>query len=405
MEKDKREEYQINLLNSLIQKSVDNTEYYKNFLNKHSDKIDSIESFNYNFPLIDKELIIKYRSQLINYSQSKRYNHTTSGSTGDPMIIEISPLAEAYRRARTIYFKSLWQIKPSDKSVLIWGLKKTEKSSGSYLTKIKKTFRNRLDINVFDLNEKTIFEYYKAIEDFKPVYLRGYKSAIYMLAYLMNRNNLQFKKCAPKVAIVTSEVLFENEREFIQDVLNCRVANEYGSAECGIIAYECPEGSMHISEESVYLNTDSENNVRVTELFNDGMPLINYKNNDKIILSEATCNCGRTSRVVSKVEGRLNDFVQCPDGTEKSQYVFYYIIKELNDVGFANSVAKYKIHQKDFNFYFYLVPGKTYSQKVEAYIKNRMLEEIGKDISIEFILKEKIDLEKSGKLRFFKREN
>jgi len=96
--------------------------------------------------------------------------------------------------------------------------------------------------------------------------------------------------------------------------------------------------------------------------------------------------------------------VICPDGTEKSQYIFYYIIKELDDIGLEKSIVKYKIIQNKFLFSILIIPDSNYCDEVENYIRKRLYEEIGCNIEIDLKIVDQIPFEKSGKLRFFKRE-
>lgn len=403
--RDKIEELQLNQLNLLLRESKKYAAYYKNSLENIPQTLESLNLFNSKVPFLTKKDIIENINELKSDILQRNYKHTTSGSTGNPMSIEISGLAEVYRKAGVLRFHEWWGINPNDKSVLIWGVKKTKEEASSLFDYLKKALRNRYDINVFDLSPDSIFKFYTEIEKIRPKFIRGYKSALLQFAELLDRANLKFTNFEFKVAIVTSEVLMEDERMYIESILGCRVANEYGSAEAGLFAYECPSGSMHIFEEAVYINTNEQDEVFVTEYFNNNMPLIQYKNDDKVIISEKHCPCGRTSRVIESIEGRINDFILRADGGKISQYLFYYIVKELDDKGFENSILKYKIIQKFNVFLFYIVAGPNFDSKVEQYIRGRMINEIGAGIKITFIKVDKINREKSGKLRFFVREN
>lgn len=401
--REKIKEYQLEKINILIKTALSETSYYKDILNNKKIRFIDLNEFINDFPKLYKNNIIENDEKLKNYNSRNWVKHTTSGSTGLPMTIEVSGLASAYRIANVMRFKSWWGIESHDKSVLIWGRKKTAKNS--FILRFKTLFNNRLDINVFELNDKTISHYFKQIEDYNPKYIRGYKSAVISLVSLMEKHSLTFIKTKLKVVIVTSEVLFERERLYIERILNCKVANEYGASECGLFSYECPEGSMHLSEELIYLSTIENDVVIVTDIHNERMPLINYINNDKIYLSNDNCRCGRTSRVVKKIEGRVNDYVKCPDGTKKSQYIFYYIISELDEIGMKDSVRQYKVIQEKNKFIIEIVPGSNYNDSALDYIKRRILEEVGKEIEIDIIKVKEIKRDKSGKLRFFIRKN
>lgn len=350
---------------------------------------------------IDKEVIKKNSHELMTKYFTSKYPHTTSGSTGDPIKVYLSRKAIIYRKALRWRFLKWWNLKPYDRNVLIWGRKLNKKRS--LFSKIKEYLRGRKDINVFDLNDYTIKKYFEEIESFRPKFIRGYKSAIYELARLFNEKNLSFQNTKLKVAIVTSEVLYKEERLFIEKILKCPVANEYGSAEAGLFAYECPAGNMHINEETQILITDQDNNVIVTEIYNDSMPLINYRIGDKIKISAMPCSCGRSSRIIEYIEGRENDYIISPSGQRLSQYIFYYIMKELEDIGFSGAIQKYKVLQERNKFILNIMIGPTFNDKCLNYIKERMKEQIGIGIEVTFNVVEKIELERSGKLRFFKR--
>ena len=40
--------------------------------------------------------------------------------------------------------------------------------------------------------------------------------------------------------------------ELIEDGLGCRVAEEYGSRDAGLVASECPHGGLHVNGEGIH---------------------------------------------------------------------------------------------------------------------------------------------------------
>ena len=192
------------------------------------------------------------------------------------------------------------------------------------------------------------------------------------------------------------------DRSHIQNTLQCPVANEYGSVEAGLFAYECPSGSMHTFEESNYLYTNENNELISTELHNWCTPLINYNTGDKITFSKSQCKCGRTLKIIKNIEGRTGDTILKSNGEELSQYFFYYFFKYLHDE-FQHSIMQYKIIQNNMTFDIYYVSGNNKSEIVLHRLKEKMYNEIGKEILINFIKVNSIPKEKSGKIRFFYR--
>jgi phenylacetate-CoA ligase len=390
------------LLNNLIKYAIDNCDYYSKLIPAYPITLGELRNIK---PVMKKE-IVDYYNDIYNSGSAKEFVHLTSGSSGQPLKIVTSNASEAHRMAHRLRFYQWWGLRPSDANVLLWGRMNTENSQNrnNIRAKFKRYIKGKtLNINVFDLNSKTIKEYYDQMVRIRPKYIRGYRSGLYQLAHLLEKYGLDGSKIGLNVAIVTSEIIYDEHREYIERILNVKVADEYGAAEIGMISHECPSGSKHICEELVYVYTNEENEVIVTDLHNYSMPLINYKLGDKIHIGGRTCECGRTSRIVEKIEGRSHDYIITESGDYMTQAFFYYIINELATVGFANSVVHYRIIQNRLHFDFIIVKGNNFQDGVENYLRKRMEDTIGKSLTVKFQYVDEIPREKSGKLRFFER--
>ncbi|MCF7916312.1 MAG: hypothetical protein K9L61_00855, partial [Candidatus Omnitrophica bacterium] len=338
-------------------------------------------------------------------ASKKEYIHITSGSTGVPIKIIVSNVAEAYRRAQQLRFYSWWGIHPYDKNVLIWGrLQKDKQKSG-----IKKIIKTKIGlssyfIDVFTLSSFIIRKYFFDIKKLQPKFIRGYTSGIFRFCNLIENEGLDAKKLGIKVAIVTSEILFPGHREYIQNILGCPVANEYGSSETGLIAYDCKYQQMHLCEETAMVLMDKKGKMLVSDLYNLSTPLINYEIGDKIILSEEKCKCGRESRIIKIIKGREGDEVKTIDGRFLSSHIFTYIFKDLNKTESPRAIKQYKVYQKGTFFDLYIVKDKNFSLKTINYVVDRMEKAIGRGIKVNIHYVDEIKREKSGKLRHFVRE-
>jgi phenylacetate-CoA ligase len=134
------------------------------------------------------------------------------------------------------------------------------------------------------------------------------------------------------------------------------------------------------------------------------MPLINYKVGDKLIFAPGLCECGRTLKLIDSIEGRAGDVIIKPNGEKLSQYFFYYAAKNLDSMGYANGILKYKVIQNGNNFDYFIVKGNNFKEEILEYLLEKMKDTIGKSITVRFHFVEEIPRESSGKLRFFKRE-
>jgi phenylacetate-CoA ligase len=88
----------------------------------------------------------------------------------------------------------------------------------------------------------------------------------------------------------------------------------YSSEECGIIAIQCPDNPavMHVTE-NIILETDDEGCAIITSLTN---PYIKrYKHGDHLVLGE--CTCGRTLQTIKEIKGRVRNMMVLPNGDKK----------------------------------------------------------------------------------------
>lgn len=121
---------------------------------------------------------------------------------------------------------------------------------------------------------------------------------------------------------VGSELSTQAERDGWADVLGVPVRDEYSTEELGRIASQCPEGSYHLHEDVVKTEivdeagqpTDDLGEVVGTELHNRTMPFVRYRQGDLARIVDGPCRCGRRTRLLVDLVGRLNDGFDLPDG-------------------------------------------------------------------------------------------
>lgn len=113
--------------------------------------------------------------------------------------------------------------------------------------------------------------------------------------------------------------------DLCREVWGAPYTSTYTAAECGAIAYECPEaGRRHIqSERTVVEVLNAENRpcaagetgrVVLTPLHNFVMPLFRYEIGDLATVGEGPCSCGRKLPVLAAIPGRARDLLMLPSG-------------------------------------------------------------------------------------------
>ena len=129
----------------------------------------------------------------------------------------------------------------------------------------------------------------------------------------------------PKVLIATGEPLDEPTRSYVERRLGSPVCQMYGSNETGSLALDCLEGrGLHIfsdravvevlSKDGRQVRPGENGEIVVSELLNEGMPLLRYKMRDLGYSSSEMCSCGRSLPLLKSVEGRQIDCIVTPDG-------------------------------------------------------------------------------------------
>jgi phenylacetate-CoA ligase len=152
----------------------------------------------------------------------------------------------------------------------------------------------------------------------------GHAHSIYILATYLDSWGVTDLR--PRGIVTTSMMLLDPERRVIERVFGCKCTNRYGCEEVSLIACECErhEG-MHLNVDHVFVEflrddgTDAEPgedaNIVVTDLINRGMPLIRYRVEDRGVLSDRACSCGRGLPLMERVTGRQADFLKRADGS------------------------------------------------------------------------------------------
>jgi len=182
---------------------------------------------------------------------------------------------------------------------------------------------HQLYLSAYHLAPRHIKSYADALRDYKIQYVLGYPSAIHTIA----REMLHQRISAPplKVVLTNAEPLLERQRAEIEEAFGCPVRETYGMAEIAAAASECEYGSMHSWPEAGVLETirstyDNEKSASgefvCTGLLNADMPLIRYRAGDcgEVAEEGASCECGRTLPVLTRIEGRADDTLYTADG-------------------------------------------------------------------------------------------
>jgi phenylacetate-CoA ligase len=187
-------------------------------------------------------------------------------------------------------------------------------------------------LSASNLGGAGLSQYARFIVQYRPEKMYGYASAFYLLARYFHTTGYTPPQDL-KAIFPTAEPLFDFQRQTIQETFACQVATEYGARDAGLMANECPSGSLHVPAEAMLVEVegteaDGLGEIVVTNLYSPAMPIIRYRTGDLGRFDPTPCPCGRGLPRLKGVEGRRTDFIVTPDGRVLHALSVIYILRE-----------------------------------------------------------------------------
>ncbi len=355
-------------------------------------------------PLVGKKEIRSNTERLKSDNAESLARYNTGGSSGEPLVFFIGKDRVTHDVAAKWRATRWWGVDIGDPEIVIWG-SPVELGSQDIIKMLRdKVIRSHL-VPAFEMSEKNLDGFIQQIKTIRPKMLFGYPSALAHIASHAEKKGVTFSELDIKVAFVTSEKLYDHQREIIERMFACPVANGYGGRDAGFIAHQCPSGSMHVSAEDIIVEIiDGEGNVLpkgesgeivVTHLATQDFPFIRYRTGDIGVLSDDTCSCGRGLPILKEIQGRTTDFVVAQDGTVLHGLALIYVLRDLE------GIAAFKIIQESKDkIIVQIVKNNKFNPKQLDYIKQEFKKRLGKKIEVIFECLNEIKKEKSGKFRY-----
>lgn len=253
--------------------------------------------------------------------------------------------------------------------------------------------------SAYHLNQETAVSYLDCLRRRKVSWLHGYPSVLSLLASFVVDRSLEPIR---SVRIVTTgaESLSEAQRSQIQRAFRAKVAEHYGQAEAVANISQCEAGSLHVDEDFSLVEFEpvgtEPGRYRIigTNWVNPAFPLFRYDTGDVATLNEhATCACGRIGRIVSQIDGRIEDYLVLPNGSKIGR--LDHIFKDCINVREA------QIYQgRDGKITFRIVKGDNYSTADHRQLEGEIRKRLGADVDFDMEYCAEITKTGSGKLRF-----
>lgn len=404
---DQLRDIQLQRLRMLLAHAFKNVPYYRSlFLEKMSFEPGDLEYLSdlSVLPLLDKNTIRIKQDELrsVEATQLSRFN--TGGSTGEPLIFYISRERISHDVAAKWRATRWWGVDIGDPEVVIWGSPIELKAQDRLRAVRDRIFRTQL-LPAFSMAESELMRFVISIRRVRPAMLFGYPSALSLIARFARDNGHRLDDLGIKVVFVTSETLYPDQRQDMEEIFGCRVANGYGGRDSGFIAHECPHGRLHQTAEDIIVETVDEygnpvpigvpGEIVVTHLATKAYPFIRYRTGDIGVLSDECCPCGRSLPVLKELKGRTTDFLRAKDGTLMHGLALIYVLREMQ------GVKAFKIIQESLDLTRVLIvfDGDSVAD-VSGAIEEGFRKRLGSDVVVKVEFVSEIPPEKSGKYRY-----
>ena len=280
-----------------------------------------------------------------------------------------------------------------------------------YLELVKDFVSYRKRFPIFNMNEEVLQGFVNQFSKHDFEYINGYTSSIVLLAKYCQSKNIVLKSSCPtlKISIVTSEMLFPDDRLLLEKWLGIPIINEYGASEVGLIAIQNSNGDFEINQQNLFVEVVNEDNrqvpdgeigrILVTDLYNKASPMIRYEIGDMGSLE--TLENG--TRVLKQLQGRTSDVALLPSGKVVPGLTFYYVTKAIikEDLDILEFIV---IQKRPAFFEIQYVSKRAMNTVIKKNIQKAMDQYLEPGLSLEFTKLEVLDRSKRGKLKQFMSE-
>lgn len=346
----KYQEYIFKAREEIVQYHKNNTPSYHEFIGKEPLQWEEI-------PIMKKAHLQRPLEERLSngYNKNSIYINKTSGSSGTPFIFGKDKFCHALTWAE--FIRSYGRIGIDFNTSLearFYGIPLDYK--GYSKERIKDYLSNRYRFPVFDLSEGKMEKILHSFRRKKFDYINGYTSSIVFFAKFLKERKLVLSKECPTLThcILTSEILFDEDKQLLEKFLGVPIINEYGASEVGLIAITNPEDEFEVNTAALYVEIVDENDsvvpfgnsgrIIITALYNKAHPIIRYDIGDLgILATESTYK----KAILEKLIGRTSDMAKLPSGKIVPGLTFYYITKTVitND----GNIKEFVIEQQSLN--------------------------------------------------------
>ena len=390
--------------NNIVSYHLKHTPFYRNFIGKNPTAVWE------DIPILQKkELQIPLQERLSDdFSLKKVHQGKTSGSSGTPLHYAKDYFCHASTWAGIIDRFGWYGLDFNNSlQARFYGIPLAFKAYQK--ERVKDRLSNRHRFPIFDLSDKKLEEFLAVFRRKKFDYINGHTSSIVLFAKFLKRKNIQLTTVCPTLThcIVTSEMLYPDDKQLLEEYIGVSVINEYGASELDVLAFTNPAGQFQVQSENIFLEiVDDHGNlvengmpgrILVTMLYNKAHPFIRYELGDLGVLAETST---LKKPILKELLGRSNDNATLANGTTVPGHTFYYVAKSA--MGAKSVVREFVMVQNTLDtFTLTYVAERDLTTEEITSLKNALHKYLGLAVTLHCSRTAMLDRSHRGKLKQF----
>ena len=374
-----RHRVQLQLWNSEWKRILEESDYYRQLAESQQlpAVFSSWEDLIARMPVTNREFLQRTATKIQCRSRWPDLYRITGGTTAQPLQLPAWNSELTHTCVDIWAGRSWYGIRPASRLFLIWGHSHLlGKGARGWLEARKREIRDRLlnyhRFSAYDLRPAAMQQAARELLRFRPDYIMGYSVALDMFARINAGLGTELRELGLKAVIGASEGFpAPDSRNRLEQLFQCRVAMEYGSAETNLMAHTHPEGGYQTFWQSYFLEAlpgpggANTGRVLITSLYPRCVPLIRYEVGDEILLGEGsseTIGLGSFRQVM----GRSNDYVSLSDGALIHSEAFTHAVRSFP------AVSGYQVIQTGEEVAVRVLAAETLPATVEEGIKAKL---------------------------------
>lgn len=297
----------------------------------------------------------------------------TGGSTGEP--VRLPSWGDPVSGVSQILGRRAYGIEPGDSTFLLWGHEHLygmgfKRKINALKRRIKDWLAGWKRVSAYDLGADAMHDAYKVFADQQPKFVIGFSPAV--LAFVRHNAQHAGKVKSVRVVLCTAGPLTKDEKAEIEQFFGGKVAMEYGSVECGIMAYTRPTDG----EYNVFWNThllqavrdgDNYKNI-VTRLTDCYVPLIRYDLGDYLEINPSEAeDSARSVLHIKSVKGRPSEMISFKCGVSFFGALIGDCVKQVPEI-ISSQIA---VNENDDKMEIRVTADCALTEDMLALVKNR----------------------------------